>query len=98
MAAVNPGIWRLMQASERDRPAAAKRDLRRVVVQYAASGVAALILLGAAGVYLLQHVGRDEAVRNARENAELAAHGIVEPALNANVLDGDGAAMARVDH
>jgi len=97
MEAANPGIWRLMQAGGRDRPAASTRDFRRVVLQYALSGVLALILLGAAGVYLLQHVGRDEAIRNARQNTELAARGVVEPALTNGVLAGDPAAVRRLD-
>src|SRR3954470_5059112 len=96
MTAANPGIWRLMQASGRDRPASSARDFRRVVLRYAVSGVAALILLGAAGVYLLQHVGRDEAIRNARENAELAGRGVVAPALTPALLRGDPAAVARL--
>jgi len=98
MTAANPGIWRLMQASGRDRPASSARDFRRVVLRYALSGVAALILLGAAGVYLLQHVARDEAIRNARENAELAGRGVVAPALTPALLRGDPAAVARLDH
>src|SRR3954453_10340634 len=97
MTAANPGIWRLMQASGRDRPASSGRDFRRVVLRYAVSGVAALILLGAAGVYLLQHVARDEAIRNARENAELAGRGVVAPALTPALLRADPAAVARVD-
>jgi two-component system, NarL family, sensor kinase len=97
MDAANPGIWRLMQAGGRDRPAASTRDFRRVVLQYALSGVAALILLGAAGVYLLQHVGRDEAIRNARDDAELAARGVVQPALTPGLLRGDPAEIARLD-
>ena len=97
MEAANPGIWRLMQAGGRDRPATSTRDFRRVVLRYALSGVAALILLGAAGVYLLQRVGRDEAIRNARQNTELAARGVVEPALTSGLLRGDPAAIARVD-
>src|SRR3954451_13386308 len=96
MTAANPGIWRLMQAGGRDRPAASGRDFRRVVLRYALSGVAALILLGAAGVYLLQHVGRDEAIRDARENPQLAGRGIVEPALPPALLRGDAAAIERV--
>src|SRR3954469_992638 len=97
MTAANPGIWRLMQASGRDRPASSARDFRRVVLRYAVSGVAALILLGAVGVYLLQHVARDEAIRNARENAELAGRGVVAPALTPALLRADPAAVARVD-
>jgi two-component system NarL family sensor kinase len=72
-------------------------DFRRVVLQYALSGLAALILLGAAGVYLLRNVGRDEAIRNARQVAVLAGRGVVEPALTPGLLDGDPAEIARLD-
>jgi signal transduction histidine kinase len=97
MATVEVGIERLMQARGRDRRASASHDFRRVVLQYALSGVAALILLGGAGVYLLRNVGRDEAIRNAREVAELAGRGVVEPALTPAVMRGDPVAIARLD-
>jgi two-component system, NarL family, sensor kinase len=97
MTAANPGTWRLMQAGGRDRPSPSTQGFRRVVLQYALSGVLALILLAAAGVYLLHNVGRDEAIRNARENAELAARGVVEPVLSPGVLRGEPAALARLD-
>jgi signal transduction histidine kinase len=80
-----------------DRRAATTRDFRRVVLQYALSGLAALILLAAAGVYLLRDVGQDEAVGNARKVAELAGRGVVEPALTPGVMRGDTAAIGRLD-
>lgn len=97
MATAIPGIWRLVTVDGDDRRAAPARDLRRVVLQYALSGLAALILLAGAGVYLLRDVGRDEAVSNARQVAELAGRGVVEPALTPGVLRGDTAAIARLD-
>jgi two-component system, NarL family, sensor kinase len=98
MASANPGIWRMTMASDGgESPAGATRDFRRVVFQYALSGVAALILLAAAGVYLLRNVGRDEAIRNAKQVAELAGRSVVEPALTPGVLRGDDAALARLD-
>lgn len=97
MTTANPGIWRLMQAGGRDRPVDSARDFRRVVLRYAISGVAALILLAAAGVYLLRHIGRDEAIRNAREVTALAGRGIVEPALTPALLRGNPVAIARLD-
>ena len=86
-----------MQVSARDRHASGPHDFRRVVLQYALSGVAALILLGGAGVYLLRNVGRDEAIRNARQVAELAGRGVVEPALTPALMRGEPAAIARLD-
>jgi signal transduction histidine kinase len=98
MASANPGIWRITVASERGESRASDtRDFRRVVLQYALSGVVALILLAAAGVYLLQNVGRDEAIRNAKQVAELAGRSVVEPTLTPGVLRGDDAALVRLD-
>ena len=97
VARANPGIWRVTVANDGDRADPGGRDFRRVVLQYALSGVAALILLAAAGVYLLRSVGRDEAIRNARQVAELAGRSIVEPALTPGVLERDPDAIARLD-
>jgi two-component system, NarL family, sensor kinase len=98
MTTANPGIWRLTMASDGGNSRAdGPRDLRRVVLQYALSGVIALVLLAGAGVYLLRNVGRDEAIRNAKEVAELAGRSVVEPALTPGVLRGDPAALARFD-
>src|SRR3954454_3597779 len=97
MAAAFPGIWRVMAAETAQETSGPNRALRRVVLQYALSGVAALILLGAAGVYLLRHVGQDEAIRHARQVAELAGHGVVEPNLTRAVLRGDPSAIAALD-
>jgi two-component system, NarL family, sensor kinase len=71
--------------------------VRRVVSRFALSGLAALILLGAAGVYVLRHTGRSEAIRNATEVAQVAGRGVVEPALTPALMRGDPRAIARVD-
>jgi two-component system NarL family sensor kinase len=92
-----PGIWRVMHADGTDERTAFPEDIRRAVTRYAVSGLAALILLGAAGVYLLRHIGQSEAIRNATAVAELAGHGIVEPALTPAVMKGDPAAIADLD-
>jgi hypothetical protein len=76
LASALPGIWRLMHTESTEDRAPVPHDIRRAVAQYALSGVAALILLGAAGVYLLRHIGQDEAIRNATQVAELAGRGV----------------------
>jgi two-component system NarL family sensor kinase len=90
-----PGIWRAVRTEQAraDDP----RGVRRVVSRFALSGLAALILLGAAGVYVLRHTGRSEAIRNATEVAQVAGRGVVEPALTPALMRGDPAAVARVD-
>jgi two-component system, NarL family, sensor kinase len=72
-------------------------DLGRSVAQFALSGIAALVLLGFAGVYLLRHTGETEAIRNAKQVTAVAGHGIVEPNITAGLARGEPAAIARLD-
>ena len=72
-------------------------DLGRGVAQFALSGIAALVLLGFAGVYLLRHTGQAEAIRNAKQVTAVAGHGIVEPNITAGLERGEPAAIARLD-
>src|SRR5262249_23883283 len=67
------------------------------VWKFAASSLAILVLIAAAGVFILDRIAEDDAVGNAREIAALAAHGAVEPNLTEDVLQGDPAALARLD-
>ena len=86
-----------MRVAEQEARGGRNEGIRRVVAQYALSGIGALILLGAAGVYLLERVGRREAIRNARQVAEVAGRGVAEPELTAAVLHGDATAVGRFD-
>jgi signal transduction histidine kinase len=61
----------------------------RAVIQFAASGLAAVILLGVVGAFVLRRVARSEAVRDARALTQLSGEGIVEPLLKAALLAGD---------
>jgi two-component system NarL family sensor kinase len=70
---------------------------RRPVAHFALSGLAALVLLGAVGVYLVRQVGRTEAIRDAKHAALLAGRGVAEPYVTAGVLRGDPKAIARLD-
>ena len=97
MATVAPGIWRVMPGETIESGRASGHEFRRVVLRYAISGLAVLILLSAAAVYVLQTVSRDEAIRNARDVAEVTGHGIVEPNITRAVMRGDATALARLD-
>lgn len=57
----------------------------------------AVILLGAAGVYLMRNVGEHEAIRNATQLAEVAGHSVVAPFVTPALLRGDPASIERVD-
>ncbi|MDX6489747.1 MAG: two-component system, NarL family, sensor kinase [Gaiellaceae bacterium] len=93
-----PGIWREVHAeAEPRRRSEGRSAIRRAVAQFAISGIAALILLGAAGVYLLRQIGQSEAIRNAKQVAALAGHGVAEPNITAGLSRGDPAAVAQLD-
>src|SRR2546423_6990924 len=70
---------------------------RSAVLQFALSGLAIVVLLGAVGVELLRHAGTTEAMRDAKNNTRLAALGVVEPNLTRGVIHGNPAALARFD-
>ena len=56
---------------------------------FAGASLLAVVVFAAAAVPVLRHVGRNEAIRHARATAQLAAAGIVEPALGDALLRGD---------
>jgi signal transduction histidine kinase len=87
----------MAQASEAEGRRWPGGEVGRAVAQFAASGLLALILLGAAGVYLLRETGRGEAIRNAKQVTALAAHSLVERNVTPGLLRGDPAAVARLD-
>lgn len=67
------------------------------VARYALSGFAALVVLAAAGVYLLERIGRSEAIRDAKQVSALAGRGVVERDVTQALERGDPAAVARMD-
>jgi two-component system NarL family sensor kinase len=96
--AAGPRLWREMPDPDASPSVRFPRSgVGRAVAQFGLSGIAALILLGAAGVYLLEKVGRSEAIRNAKEVTSLAGHGIVEPNIDPGLLTGQPAAIQQMD-
>ena len=73
------------------------RRLPAAVWKFAISGLAVLVLIVGAGVFILDRIAEGEAIDNAREITQLAAHGAVEPNLTDAVLEGDPAALAQLD-
>lgn len=67
------------------------------VARYALSGFAALVLLGAVGVYLLGRIGQSEAIRHAKQLAALAGHGVAAQHLTPALERGDAAAIREMD-
>ena len=67
------------------------------VAQFAVTGLLAVIVVLLGSVLLFRDVGESEALRDARQYAELTGQGIVEPELSRALVDGDEQAQGRVD-
>jgi two-component system NarL family sensor kinase len=67
------------------------------VVQFAASGLAATLIIGAIGVAVTRHIGIDTAIGDAERVTMLVGQGIVGPNLTPAVLAGEPAARRRLD-
>jgi signal transduction histidine kinase len=71
-----------------------RASLRRPVSVFALTGVLVLTIITVAVVLLIDHRGRDEAIRDARRLTDTYAHSVVGPALTDGVLAQDPAALA----
>jgi two-component system, NarL family, sensor kinase len=72
-------------------------DTLRAVTTFALAGLAALAVFLVGSVLVLRDLGRNEAIRDARQFAVLSGQGIVEPALRDTIVSGDGDALDAVD-
>jgi signal transduction histidine kinase len=70
---------------------------RWAVLQFALTGALAMVLVAAIGVAVIRHIGRQEAVHDAKQLTRLEGHGIVAPYLTREVLEGEPAALRRLD-
>ena len=71
--------------------------VREALVRYLVAGLAAVVLVGLLGVWLARRAGEAEAIRDAKDQTQLFAHGSVEPAIEAGFLKGDPRALDAVD-
>jgi signal transduction histidine kinase len=67
------------------------------VLQFAGTGLIAVIVVGVAALFLFRNLGEDEAVRDARSLTRALGTAAVEPALTARLIAGDPAAVADFD-
>jgi signal transduction histidine kinase len=72
------------------------RAVAPAVLQFAASGLVALVVVAVAGAVVLRHRATSESIDEAREFAQVVGEGVVEPNLSDAVLTGDGAAVTRL--
>jgi two-component system, NarL family, sensor kinase len=97
-------LRRIMSA----RPAAAEAEpaprlweratSRRVALaHFTLCGMALLLVVATIGTVALRHVARDEALRDARVLTAALARGVIQGQITQDVLDGDPAALDRLD-
>lgn len=67
------------------------------VTKFVLASLVAVLVFSIGTFFVLRQLGRREAVRNAREVAQLAGQGIVEPSITSGVLTGRPEALARLD-
>jgi len=70
---------------------------RSPVLQFAASGLLATIVIGLIAVVITRKTGTDEAIKNAKQVTGLAGRGVVAPAVTKDVLAEDPAALDGLD-
>jgi two-component system NarL family sensor kinase len=69
----------------------------RALIAFAVSGLLVLVLIGVAGVIVLQKIGADQATHEAERLVEITAHGVVEPRLTDGILRGDADSLIAID-
>ncbi len=89
-------------AQLRPRPSGAATDAQRrtwsnPVVQFVAAGLVALVVLIVGSGELSKRAATDEAIVDAQSTTELLARSVVEPALSADLVSGQAAAVDRFD-
>lgn len=69
----------------------------RLFARFALTGLLAVLVIGAIGFVLVRRSATATAIRDAKGLAALAGRGIVAPLLTPGVLQGDSAALGRLD-
>src|SRR3954454_8105695 len=75
-----------------------EQSIGRAVLQFALTGLVALLVLGLVGVQVLRNTGTEEAIADAKRVTRLAADGVAAPATTAGVVAGRPRELGRFDH
>jgi two-component system, NarL family, sensor kinase len=81
----------------RRRQATGDDPVLEAVVRYVASALVAVILISVLAVWLVRRAGQAEAIRDAKDQTQIAALSSIEPALEDGLLRGNATAIAAVD-
>ena len=72
-------------------------SLRRLLLQFAASGLVAVLIVALAAVFAFRKQGEHESMRDARRVTELIARTVIKPRLSDAILQGDPRAIRALD-
>ena len=73
-------------------------SLRRLLLQFMASGLIAVLLVALAAIFFFRRAGERESVRDARRVTELIATTIIHPHLRDSIVKGDPAAIEALNN
>ena len=73
------------------------RTRRFAVLQFATTGLVALVLVAVGSFWASRAAGTDEAIRDARDRTTIYAHAVIEPELSVELLRGDAEALSDFD-
>ncbi|MFC5678034.1 sensor histidine kinase [Aeromicrobium endophyticum] len=89
--------WLVLSAGDPPAPPEPPLRSRRVYLQVVALTLVVLVVVGFLGSAAARRVAEREAVNDAAQRAGILADAVVEPALLDSVVDGDPAAITRLD-
>ncbi|HSB37923.1 MAG TPA: hypothetical protein VLD13_02450, partial [Gaiellaceae bacterium] len=81
----------------RRRRAAGRNPVQEAMLRYLAGALLAVVIVSAVGVWLFRRAGEAEAIRDAKDQAQIAAVGSVEPVVTDALVRGDAKAISAVD-
>lgn len=97
MAGSVTGEPRAAEAKSPTRKPAKVPAVGGAVTKFMLASLVAVLVFFVGTLFVVRELGRREAVRNAREFAQLAGQGIVEPNITNGVLTGRRSALSRLD-
>ena len=72
-------------------------SVTKAVLTFALSGAIVLAVVGVVGVLVMQRVGQDQAIAQAKDITSVAARAVVQPRLTDGILRGDAASLNTLD-
>lgn len=90
------GVRHTERVSWPRRPTAGRNPVRDAVTWYLVSALVAVVVISLVGVWLFRRAGEAEAIRDAKDQARIAAEGSIALLLSDAVLRGEASALAEL--